>query len=133
MENANRETVVDILRKVTHAVKVYPFVVAFIQMIAMMLYNVLPESMLYFLDLFGYSSVVQIIFLLFLSKKLHLCKWHRLECVLPLFGVAAVMIDWMIYEFPIEATAFNVCICLMILCCSKVNAYHVFIKPNSRR
>lgn len=134
MGNAEiKQEIIDILRSVTHIVKVYPFMVAFLQMIVVMSYNFLPDYLLAVVDMAVYSSPLQAAFLWLLSKKLHLCKWHRFECMVPLFGLMLVLIDMYIYTFPIGAAMFNLSLSLMILCCSIVNAYHVFIKPNSRR
>ena len=133
MEKESKESIVDILRKVTHAVKIFPFVVAFVHMVTIMSYTIVSDEVASFLDLMFYSSPLQVLFLLSLSKRLRLCKWHKMECLLPVVGIIAVFIDNYIYEFSIGAASFNTSLSLVFLSTSIVNAYHVFIKPNSRR
>lgn len=133
MANANKQSIVDILREVTHFVKIFPFILVAFHMVATMLYSVLPDEILSFLDLLIYASPVMVFFIYKLSKKLQLCKWHRFECLLPLYGVIMVLVDSFLYTLPLKLTMFNISLTLMLFSCSLVNAYHVFIKPYVRR
>lgn len=117
------------LRKVINAVKVFPFIMVLLQTMVVISYTILPESVLFLLDMLFYTSPLHVSLLVYLSRKLGLCKWHRLECLLPMVGIVAPLIDIYIWELPITAATFNLLIISSLLIVSVFNAYHVFIKP----
>lgn len=117
------------LRRVINAVKVFPFIMVLLQIMVVISYTILPESVLFVLDMMFYTSPLHILLLVYLSRKLGLCKWHRAECLLPMIGIVAPLIDVYIWEFTLSAATFNLLIMSSLLIVSVFNAYHVFIKP----
>lgn len=121
--------VISILRNATLAVKLMPFAYAFLYIISILSYSFCSESVLVWVDMTFYVSPIAIIFLLILSRTLKLCKWHRLECVLPLMGFGAVFINDFIIEFGKYGQLANYIIVITTFILSLINAYFVFRRP----
>lgn len=120
--------IVVVLRRVTTLVKVAPFIVAFLLMITVMGYCFLPGAIIDMLDKLFYLSPLAVYFFLRLSKELYLCKWHRLECILPVVALVPDIIDKYIYPLSPMAADVNLGLITMIFLLSLINAYFVFIK-----
>ena len=121
------------LRKVTNTVKIAPFVIAFFYMLTILGYMYMPEVVICMLDTMLYFSPASVILMLILSKQVHLCAWHRLECVLPVICMIPSAIDILICPLSEIATYVNAITLSVILLLSLINAYFVFIKPVVRR
>lgn len=121
--------IVNILRKVTVTVKVFPFLYALIYIPAMFAYMVFSEDVCIMLDTLFYMSVLMVAFLICLSYCVKLCIWHRLQCCLPLFPQPIIFIDNYIFSFGETAAVINVWLAIIIFTLSLVNAYFVFMKP----
>lgn len=121
--------VIGILRNATEAVKFIPFAYALLYIVSILSYSFCSESVLLWIDMTFYVSPISIIFLLILSRTLKLCKWHRLECVLPMMGFCAVFINDFIIEFGKYGQLANYIIVITTFILSLVNAYFVFRKP----
>mgnify|MGYP003305722510 CR=1 FL=1 len=125
--------ILDVLRKVTTTVKLAPFIVAVFYMITILGYMYMPDEVITMLDTLLYFSPVSVAVLIILSNQLHLCVWHRFECVIPLLCMIPSVIDWFVIQLSEVATYINAIVLSVILLASLVNAYFVFIKPTVRK
>ncbi len=116
---------VRIAQKATFVVKVMPFAYAFLFMSCLIAYMFTSDEVQTILDTIFYISPITIIFTLILSKTCKLCKWHRLECVLPLLSQVTVMID-LFYPLTEVAAQINVATIIAIFLLSIINAYFTF-------
>ena len=125
--------IVAILRKVTKVVKIYPFVYAILYEVCMFGYMLGSEELSCTLDQLFYTSPISILFALILSRSLKLCKWHKLECVLPMIPLIHLAIDSYIIPLSNVSAIINVGTIIAICILSLINAYFVFIKPSATR
>lgn len=124
--------IVEILRKVTVTVKVFPFFYALIYIPSMFAYLVFSEDACIMIDTIFYISFITVAFLIRLSFCVKLCIWHRLQCCLPLFPQPIVFIDNYIYRLGETLATINVCLAILLFFLSLINAYFVFIRPAVR-
>lgn len=117
--------VIKIAQKATFVVKIMPFAYALLFMACLIAYMFTSDEVQSILDTVFYISPITIIFSLILSKTFKLCKWHRLECVLPLVSQITVMID-LLYPLTEVAAKLNVATIITIFLLSLINAYFVF-------
>lgn len=122
------EKVISVVRYSTVLVKAMPFVFAFFYLIGVSSYIWSSKVIIGYLDLAFYVSPMVILYELILSKIFHLCKWHRLECVLPLFGLIPVIVDKFIIEVGAYGQLVNWIIVVAVFTLSLINAYFVFLK-----
>ena len=124
--------IVRILRRVTTIVKVYPFLYSMLYVSCMIVYMFCSDKVSILCDQLFYASPFMIVCAIGLSYSLKLCKWHRLECILPLLPTFMVFVDEFIYQIPKSASYLNAILMVAICILSLINAYFVFIKPNTR-
>ena len=127
----NIAAVVSILRKTTRIVKIAPFVLVAMYMIAMIGYLFFSDVVAVTLDTLFYVSPLGVILLWMLSKALKMCNWHRLECALPLVPQVPIFFDDYINQFDYAGAAINICVVGLLFLLSLLNAYFVFIKPRN--
>lgn len=125
--------IVSILRKVTKVVKIYPFVYATLYILCMSGYMIGSDELSCILDQLFYTSPISILFALILSRSLKLCKWHKLECVLPMIPLIHLVIDSYIVPLSNVSAIINVGTIIILFILSLVNAYFVFIKPHNNQ
>lgn len=124
---------VDILRRVTVTVKVFPFFYAAGLLLFWLIAPALTDAALNMVDSTIYLSAIMVLFLIRLSYCVKLCIWHRLQCALPLLPQLLAQIDKYVYKFGLYlATAECIAMCI-IFTLSLINAYKVFIKPTVRK
>lgn len=119
--------IVAILRKVTTLVKIYPFLYTILYVVCILVYMFGSDLAASVCDQLFFTSPFIILCTLGLSYSLKLCKWHRLECLLPAFPMFALIIDY-IYPLSRFYAIINGVSVIAILIASLVNAYFVFIK-----
>lgn len=131
VEHKDIITIVKILRKVTKIVKIYPFVYAVLYALCMIGYLVCDDIVSVMLDQLFYTSPIVVSCNILLSYSLKLCKWHRLQCLLPMFPLIPLFVDYLI--FPVSKLAFtiNALTIITLFTLSLINAYFVFIKPKN--
>lgn len=105
-----------------------PFFFAFFYLIDILGYIFLSKDAIYWFDLCVYVSPIVVLYELILSKIFHLCKWHRLECILPMFGLLPVFVDMFIIEVGAYGQLVNWIIVVAVFTLSLINAYFVFLK-----
>lgn len=76
-----------------------------------------------------FISFIMVLFLIRLSYCVKLCKWHRLQCSLPVLPQIVDKIDVHIYEFGAYLAVVNYAVFGLIAVLSLINAYFVFMKP----
>ena len=130
-DNKDILALVRILRKVTTIVKIYPFVYAVLYALCMIGYLVCDDAVSVMLDQLFYTSPIVVSCNILLSYSLKLCKWHRLQCLLPMFPLIPLFVDYLI--FPVSKLAFtiNALTIMLLFILSLINAYFVFIKPKN--
>ena len=130
-DNKDILALVRILRKVTTIVKIYPFVYAMLYALCMLGYLVCDDFVSIMLDQLFYTSPIVVSCNILLSYSLKLCKWHRLQCLLPMFPLIPLFVDYLI--FPVSKLAFtiNALTIMLLFILSLINAYFVFIKPKN--
>lgn len=125
---ADVRRLVSILRNVTTAVQVFPFVYSTLYIISLIVYNYVPEEAQLAFDSILYVSPICIAAFLVLSKLLQLCKWHKTACVVPSIPLVVSLADYYVVSFSETfAYVFNYVIagmCVLLL----LAAYNVFFK-----
>lgn len=122
--------IVTILRNVTLIVQIYPFVYTMLYALCMLGYLVGSEMLSCTLDQLFYTSPISVLFALILSRSLKLCKWHKLECVLPMIPLIHLAVDTYLVSLSNVSAIVNVGTIIALCILSLVNAYFVFRKPN---
>jgi len=118
-------SVINIARRATTTVKLLPFVYVFAYVVCAVAFFFVGDETQTVLDMLFYVSPLQIAFLLILSKVFKLCKWHKLECSLPLLSQVFVLIDTF---QPLDewGAKINVAVIGAMFVLSFVNAYFMF-------
>lgn len=131
VENKDIIAIVNILRKVTRLVKIYPFVYAILYVFSMIGYILCDDTISIILDQLFYTSPIVVSCNIALSYALKLCKWHRLQCFLPMFPLIPVVIDYFIFSLSRFVAIINATTIIILCLASLINAYFVFIKPKN--
>lgn len=121
-----------ILRDVTIAVKVAPFIIVFLYLLGITAYFFTDDATQTVIDTWLYVSPVFVGMLLILSHLLKMCIWHKIECMLPLVPQIVVLID-IFYQLDEIASKVNVAVVIFIFLLSILNAYMTFIRKNDSR
>lgn len=121
--------IVTILRNVTLIVQIYPFVYTMLYALCMLGYLVGSDMLSCALDQLFYTSPISVLFALILSRSLKLCKWHKLECVLPMIPLIHLVVDTYLVSLSNVSAIVNVGTIIVLCILSLVNAYFVFRKP----
>lgn len=128
VDNKDILALVRILRKVTTIVKIYPFVYAVLYALCMIGYLVCDDIVSVMLDQLFYTSPIVVSCNILLSYSLKLCKWHRLQCLLPMIPLITLAVDVTIYPISKIASTINALTIILLFILSLTNAYFVFIK-----
>ena len=129
VENKDIVAIIHILKRVTVAVKLYPFFYTILYILCMVVYLFGPHSWSIFCDQMFFVSSFIVVCTLWLSKILKLCKWHKLECFLPVIPSIISSVDRYIAELSKVGSYINTCLIIVLFLLTLVNAYFVFIKP----
>lgn len=127
----NIEGAIQILKKAMAAVKVAPFAFALLYLTALVVYLLFNDTIATVTDMLFYVSPVAVFFNVRMSKIFKMCKWHRLECLLPLLPIVIVFVNGFGFIVPDIAVYVNWSVNLIIFLLSLINAYFVFIKPRN--
>lgn len=119
---------IKILRNITLAVKVVPFVYAGIYILCMLAYLFCSDETATIVDMLFYVSPITCMLLFFISYILEFCNWYRLQCVLPILPTCNVFVDEYIYTYGQEVAIVNILLAGLIFTLSLVNTYFVFLK-----
>jgi len=125
---ADLKRLVDTLRRVTTAVQILPFIYSAISIILLAVYNIVPEGVQMILDTLFYVSPVTIVAFLLLSKLLHMCKWHKTACILPMVPQAVSLTDYYIINLTIPEVWVANSLIIVMSALLLIAAYKVFFK-----
>lgn len=84
-------TVHKMMTQIAKAIQVTPFIYSTIFVVVFIVYNIAGERVLDILDTLFYISPLVMLAFVFYSRILHLCKWHRVTCIIPLIPQ---VVDW---------------------------------------
>ena len=123
-----KQLLIGILRKITLAVQIAPFVFGAIYIAIFVSYLYASDETMTILDTLFYVSPLFCLLHLVYSKILHLCAWHRTACVVPLIPQVVNVVDFYLVSLSdIQALAFNAIAAVMTILLI-VAAYNVFLK-----
>lgn len=125
---ADLKRLIDTLRRVTTAVQILPFIYSAISIILLAVYNIVPEVVQMILDTLFYVSPVTIVAFLLLSKLLHMCKWHKTACFLPVVPQAVSLTDYYIINLTIPEVWVANSLVIVMSALLLIAAYKVFFK-----
>lgn len=126
-ENEIRK-VIKILKDATLVIKIVPFALVLTQVISLLSYLFGNETLSVFFDYCFYVSPSILLLTVLLSYIFRLCKWHKLECILPMLSNAMWVIDEYVIELCNVASYVNVGLIVVLSIASLINAYFVFLK-----
>lgn len=90
---------VSILRRITMAVQVFPFIYTAMYIFLFTAYSFSDGVVLDIIDYIAFVSPMVVVAHLIYSRMLKMCKWHRTACALPLIPQAVDLFDAYIYHF----------------------------------
>lgn len=125
--------VVDILRRVTAMVKLFPFYYAGALLLFWLIAPAMANTTLKTIGSLIYLSAIMTVFLIRLSYCLKLCIWHRIQCALPLLPQVVEQVDKHIFKFGFYLAIAEYVVMWLIFTLSLINAYFVIIKPAVRK
>lgn len=118
--------VVKVLKNTTLFVKLLPFINTFFVLVCNIAFFFVNDTTQSVLDLFLYVSPMYCASLLVLSKLLHFCIWHKIQCCLPTLPLVIVLID-NFHEFG-ESSIYVEFACIsLIIILSIINAIKLFL------
>lgn len=123
------EYLFNIVKPVTITVKTFPFFYAIVLILFWLIAPILSYEVISTVDSLIFLSVVMVGFLIRLSYCVKLCKWHRLQCALPLLPQAIAQFDEYIYEFGEYVSAVNYASTGLVFTLSLVNATLYSLSP----
>ena len=131
--NAERiKRLIRTLRSITIAVQIAPFVFSSLYILDFALYSLMSPEAQELCDTLFYTSPMVVCALLVFSRILHLCKWHRTACALPLIPLSLSIIDYYVIELTeFEALIFDAVVAVSTVLLL-VAAYNVFLKPRRK-
>ena len=104
---------IGILREITFAVQVAPFVYTILHMISVGIALSNNPVVRRISDTLLYVSPILIVTHLLYSRILHLCIWHRTACLLPLIPIAVSLADYFVNFGTYSAIIINIMFILM--------------------
>jgi len=118
------------LRDITLAVQIAPFIISLLYILGITAQLLFSGDTSWLFNMILYTPPPIILIMLIFSRMLHLCKWHRLACALPLVPFCFTMIDaYLIDLSDIAVWILNglaIAMTIMLL----MAAYNVFLKPH---
>lgn len=123
-EKPNKD-LINIIKSVTLFAKKLPFYYAGVYVLALSAYLIFGAGVSTFFDMTFVISPFVALMSLRLSFIFKFCKWHRMECILPVIPYAVNLVDLAHPLNSYGAIANLVCL-LVLFFLSIVNAYFVF-------
>ena len=114
-----------IIKSATMFTKKFPFYYAALYVVLMCAYLFCSEKVSEFIDLTFYVSPFVVFVSLRFSRIFKMCKWHRLECALPLIPYSVNLIDY-VSQIRYCGAAINLSVICVLIVATIVNAYFVF-------
>ena len=118
------------LRDITLAVQIAPFVISLLYILGITAQLLFSGDTSWLFSIILYTPPPIILIMLIFSRMLHLCKWHRLACALPLVPFCFTMIDAYLIELSDIAVWILNGLALAMIIMLLMAAYNVFLKPH---
>lgn len=118
------------LRDITLAVQIAPFVISLLYILGITAQLFFSGDTSWLFSIILYTPPPIIIIMLIFSRMLHLCKWHRLACALPLVPFCFTMIDAYLIELSDIAVWILNGLAIAMIIMLLMAAYNVFLKPH---
>ena len=114
-----------VLRRITLAVQVFPFIYTAIFIFLFTAYSFSEGVVLDIIDYLSFVSPIVVVAHIVYSRMLKMCKWHRTACAIPLIPQAVDMFDNYVYHFEhnawiVVSITIIVSFCLFLFCIYKV-------------
>lgn len=120
------------LRDITLAVQIAPFVISLLYILGITTQLLFSGDTSWLFSIILYTPPPIILIMLIFSRMLHLCKWHRLACALPLVPFCFTMIDAYLIELSDIAVWILNGLALAMIIMLLMAAYNVFLKPHHK-
>ena len=118
------------LRDITLAVQIAPFVISLLYILGIIAQLLFSGDTSWLFSIILYTPPPIILIMLIFSRMLHLCKWHRLACALPLVPFCFTMIDAYLIELSDIAVWILNGLAIAMIIMLLMAAYNVFLKPH---
>ena len=118
------------LRDITLAVQIAPFVISLLYILGITAQLLFSGDTSWLFSIILYTPPPVILIMLIFSRMLHLCKWHRLACALPLVPFCFTMIDAYLIELSDIAVWILNGLAIAMIIMLLMAAYNVFLKPH---
>lgn len=118
------------LRDITLAVQIAPFVISLLYILGIIAQLFFSGDTSWLFSMILYTPPPIILIMLIFSRMLHLCKWHRLACALPLVPFCFTMIDAYLIELSDIAVWILNGLAIAMIIMLLMAAYNVFLKPH---
>ena len=118
------------LRDITLAVQIAPFVISLLYILGITAKLLFSGDTSWLFSIILYTPPPIILIMLIFSRMLHLCKWHRLACALPLVPFCFTMIDAYLIELSDIAVWILNGLAIAMIIMLLMAAYNVFLKPH---
>lgn len=118
------------LRDITLAVQIAPFVISLLYILGITAQLFFSGDTNWLFSIILYTPPPIILIMLIFSRMLHLCKWHRLACALPLVPFCFTMIDAYLIELSDIAVWILNGLAIAMIIMLLMAAYNVFLKPH---
>ena len=117
--------IVVVLRRITLAVKVIPFIYTAIFLLLFIGYSIGEGVVLDIIDYLAFVSPMVVFAHVIYSRMLKMCKWHRAACAIPLIPQAVDLFDRYVYHFEhnawiVVSATIIISLCLFLFCIYKV-------------
>lgn len=107
--NGAASPVIRILRRLTRFVQVTPFVYLLFYGVYMVFGSLVPDNYLGMADTLVGTTPITTTALLFASRLLKLCRWHKVACLIPSASQIEGCVDTFVFQFTeVEITLINV-------------------------
>ena len=91
--------IIRILRKVTRVVQFIPFVYLLLFAVVSVTEPYMSDRLFNVVNELFYVSPAIVVFMLFFSRLLRLCWWHKTACLIPMLAQVENYIDAYVFEF----------------------------------
>ena len=118
------------LQDITLAVQIAPFVISLLYILGITAQLLFSGDTSWLFSIILYTPPPIILIMLIFSRMLHLCKWHRLACALPLVPFCFTMIDAYLIELSDIAVWILNGLAIAMIIMLLMAAYNVFLKPH---
>ena len=131
-EHQERSRLVTMLRNITMAVQVFPFIYTILFIFLFTAYSFSSGVLLDIIDYAVFVSPIVVLAHIVYSRMLRMCKWHRLACSLPLLPQAVDQLDIYIFHFEHNAWIVVSATIIITMILFLVCIYKVFFTEDGR-